>query len=499
MRSKTVWKRVFEISLLMLMLVGGTILAAAKEETINIAVPTDPDSFDPTRSVAAATAEIAFNIYEGLVKSTPDGQLTGALASHWEIDSSQTVYTFYLREAYFHNGTQVTADDVVNALDRARDPQISQRAGNYQAIASVHAQEGNQVVITLKEPYAPLLYELTELAAAVYPKDAAGLDNRPIGTGPYKLEEWRPNQYIKLTRFDRHWSGQQPFFRDVYFRIMPDYNSAVISLKTGNIDLIPRLEASFLHQVENTPNLAVHADPMNLVQLLAINNARPALSDLKVRQAIAMAVNRDQIIVGAAWGQGEKLYSGLSPAMPEFYNAGLENLLPYDPARAQALLNDAGYANLELTMTLPAPYPLHVQTGEIIADQLRRVGVNVRIEIVEWGTWLEKVYTQRDYDLSIVGLTGKLDPHTILSRYVSTNSRNFTNFNSAEFDRLINEGISASGPERKSIYDQAQEILAREVAAVFIMDPLQLNVLNAEIKGWQSYPIYVIDAAALYK
>ena len=109
------------------------------------------------------------------------------------------------------------------------------------------------------------------------------------------------------------------------------------------------------------------------------------------------------------------------------------------------------------------------------------------------------MYTQRDYDLSIVGLTGKLDPHTILSRYVSTNSRNFTNFNSAEFDRLINEGISASGPERKSIYDQAQEILAREVAAVFIMDPLQLNVLNAEIKGWQSYPIYVIDAAALYK
>ena len=108
-----------------------------------------------------------------------------------------------------------------------------------------------------------------------------------------------------------------------------------------------------------------------------------------------MAVNRDQIIVGAAWGQGEKLYSGLSPAMPEFYNAGLENLLPYDPARAQALLNDAGYANLELTMTLPAPYPLHVQTGEIIADQLRRVGVNVRIEIVEWGTWWKGVYPAR--------------------------------------------------------------------------------------------------------
>ncbi|HHX02113.1 MAG TPA: hypothetical protein GX739_05500 [Firmicutes bacterium] len=499
MHSTTMLKRFCVISLVLLVLVGGSNLAVANAETINIAVPTDPDSFDPTRSVAAATAEIAFNIYEGLVKSTPDGQVTGALASHWEIDPSLKIYTFYLREAYFHNGSRVTAADVVNALNRARDPEISQRAGNYQAIDSVSAQGDNQVIVELKEPYAPLLYELTELAAAVYPKESAGLANRPIGTGPYKLEEWRPNQYIKLTRFDQHWSEQQPFFADVYFRIMPDYNSAVVSLKTGSIDLIPRLEASLFHQVQGVPNLAVYAAPMNLVQLLAVNNARPALSDLRVRQAIAMAINRDQIIIGAAWGQAEKLYTGLSPAMPEFYNSNLEDLLPYEPARAQALLQEAGYANLELTMTLPSAYPLHVQTGEIIADQLRRVGINVKIEIVEWGTWLEKVYTQRDYDLSIIGLTGKLDPHTILSRYVSTNSRNFTNFNSPEFDRLISEGISVSGPERRSIYDQAQEIMTREVAGVFIMDPMQINVLNAQIKGWQSYPVYVIDVAALYK
>lgn len=489
--------RLLTISILVFVLVGSGITSAANGDVLNIAVPTDPDSFDPNRSVAAAAAEIGFNIYEGLVKSTPEGQVTGALASRWEIDSSQTVYTFYLREAYFHNGSRVTVEDVVNALNRARDPQVSQRAGNYAAIDAVYSVGDDKVVIELKEPYAPLLYELTELAAAVYPKEASDLGIRPIGTGPYKFEEWRPNQYIKLSRFDSHWSGQQPYFREVYFRIMPDYTSAVISLKTGNIDVIPRLEASYLHQVENVPNLVVHAAPMNLVQLLAVNNARPALQDVRVRQAIAMAVNRDEIIIGAAWGQAEKLYTGLSPAMPEFYNPITADLLPYDPVQAQALLREAGYRSLELTMTLPSAYPLHVQTGEIIADQLRRIGVNVKIEIVEWGTWLEKVYTQRDYDLSVVGLTGKLDPHTILSRYVSTNSRNFTSFNSAEFDQLISEGIRVSGVERKAIYDQAQEIMTREVAAVFIMDPMQLNVLNAQIKGWQNYPVYVIDVAAL--
>lgn len=499
MQVNNTLKTMITIVMLVLALAGGATTAAADDDVLNIAVPTDPDSFDPTRSVAAATAEIAFNIYEGLVKSTPEGKVAGALASHWEIDPSQTVYTFYLREAYFHDGSPVTADDVVNALNRARDPQISQRAGNYQAIASVYSLGDNRVVIELKEPYAPLLYELTELAAAVYPKAVSGLASRPIGTGPYMLEEWRPNQYIKLVRFDRHWSGQKPFFREVYFRIIPDYNSAVISLKTGNIDLIPRLEASFLHQVENVPQLTIHAAPMNVVQLLAVNNARPALSDLRIRQAIAMAINRDQIIIGAAWGQAEKLHTGLSPAMPEFYNTDTADLLPYDPARAQALLSEAGYSNLELTMTLPSAYPLHVQTGEIIADQLRRIGINVKIEIVEWGTWLEKVYNQRDYDLSVVGLTGKLDPHTSLSRYVSTNSRNFTNYRNPEFDRLIDEGIRVSGPERKAVYDQAQEIMTKDVAAVFIMDPMQLNVLDAQIKGWLNYPVYVIDVAALYK
>lgn len=485
--------------LLFLVIFGGSVPALADNDILNIAVPTDPDSFDPTRSVAAATAEIAFNIYEGLVKSTPDGQITGALASHWEIDSTQTVYTFYLREAYFHNGKRVTADDVVNALNRARDPQISQRASSYQAIAQVYAEGDDRVVIELSEPYAPLIYELTELAAAIYPRDAAGLDQRPIGTGPYQLQEWRPNQYIKLTRFEQHWSGKTPYFREVYFRIIPDYNSAVASLRTGSIDLIPRLEAAFLHLVEPVLHLKVHADPMNLVQLLAVNNSHPALRDLRVRQAIAMAVNRDEIVIGAAWGQAEKIYTGLSPAMPEFYNFELAEVLPYNPEKAKELLKEAGYSDLHLTMTLPSAYPLHVQTGEIIADQLRRVGIDVTIEIVEWGTWLEQVYTQRRYDLSIVGLTGKLDPHTILNRYVSTNSRNFTNFNSPEFDQLIIAGVSSTAEERKAIYDQAQAILTEQVAGVFIMDPLQLNVMNAAIKGWQSYPVYVVDVAALYK
>lgn len=473
-------------------------VVSASDSIINIAVPTDPDSFDPTRSVAAATVEMAFNIYEGLVKPTSDGEVIGALASHWEIDESQTVYTFYLREAYFHNGKQVTTDDVVNAINRARDPQIGQKSSEYRVIQSVSA-EGNTVVIKLSAPHSPFIFELADLAMAIYPKEATGLANGPIGTGPYKFVEWRPNQYVKLTRFSEHWSQEEPYFQDVYFRIMPDDNSAILSLKTGFIDLIPRLDASLLHQVSGDSRIQVLASPMNLVQLLTINNQRPPLDNLKVRQAIALAIDREEIIIGAAWGNGEPIYTGLSPAMSKFYNDSLTDALPYDPVRARELLVEAGYDQIELTFYLPAQYSLHVNTGEIIAEQLSKIGIHAKIEIIDWGTWLDKVYTQRDYELSIVGLTGKLDPHSVLNRYTSDSSRNFFNFSNDEYDQLIAQAVTAEADLRIGLYNKAQEIMTEQVAGAFIMDPSQLVITKQGIKGWENYPIYVIDVATLYK
>lgn len=473
-------------------------MAAASEKVLNIAVQADPDSFDPTRSVAAATVEIAFNIYEGLVKANEYGELEAALATHWEIDPSQTVYTFYLRDAYFHNGQKVTVDDVVNAINRARDPQIGQKAGEYQAIESVYGED-NRVIVKLRAPHGPLIYEFADLAMAIYPKDAANLANQPIGTGPYKFVEWRPNQSIKLARFDEHWADAKPYFEEVNFRIIPDDHSAILNLKTGFVDLIPRLDASLLHQVEGDPRINVLAAPMNLVQLLVINNQDPILKDLRVRQAIALAIDREEIIFGAAWGNGDPIYTGLSPAMPKFYNDSLEDVYPYDPDRAKKLLAEAGYDKLEFTFYLPAQYSLHVNTGEIIAEQLNRVGIKANIEIIDWGTWLDKVYTQRDYQLSIVGLTGKLDPHAILVRYTSDSSRNFFNFDNQEYDRIIAEAIDAPDEQRVQLYRQAQKIMTENVAGVFIMDPSQLVITSKDLKGWKNYPIYVIDVAALYR
>ena len=473
-------------------------ISLASDAVLNIAVPADPDTFDPHRTVAAASAEIAFNVYEGLVKATPQGGVEGALATHWEVDETKTVYTFYLRDAKFHDGTPVRVSDAAAALNKARDPNVSQRAAEFSDIDSITPLEG-AIRIKLKEPNAAFVYSLSEPAAAIYPENASNLAIQPVGTGPYRLVEWRPNQYVKLERFDHHWSGKKPYYKEVFFRIIPDENSMVLNLKSGRVDLIPRLEASVLHQVEHDSSLKVLSGPMNVVQVLAINNARPPFDDWRVRKALALAVNKEEVILGAAWGYGKPLDSGISPAMAVFYNDELSDVNPYDPKQAQTLLREAGLEDLSFTLVLPAAYPLHIQTGELVAEQWKQIGLDVNIQIVEWGTWLEKVYSQRDYDVSIIGLAGRLDPHPILVRYESSNSRNFFNFSNERYDELIRLGLLAEEEERVQIYHEAQRILAEEVAGVFIMDPPHLAAMSKTLKGWQHYPTYVVDVASLYQ
>jgi len=490
-----VWRRMgLGIAVLLIIVWSG----GAGAQVLNIAIPQDPDSFDPIRTVAAATSEVAFNIYEGLVKATPEGGVAPALATHWEVDASGTKYTFFLREAVFHDGSSVTVRDVVESLNRARDPELAVRAGELSMIKEVKALN-NAVQVELYEPNGAFLYLLTEVYASIYPAEAENLSRQPVGTGPYYLADWRPNQHLELRRFEQHWSGELPYFSQVNFLIIPDENSMVLNLKAGRVQLIPRLEVSVLHQVENSPGIKIHTSPMNLVQLFAINNSRPPFDDLRVRRALALGLNREEILLGAAWGQGVLLDSALSPAMAGFYNDQLNEINPYDPQQAKELLREAGQENLRFTLTLPANYPLHVQAGELAAQQWERLGLEVDLEIVEWGTWLERVYTQRNYEVSIIGLAGRLDPHAILVRYTTDSSRNFFNFSNSRYDELIELGLRAQGEERRAIYLEAQEILARELPGIFIMDPLQMAAMREDIQGWRSYPTYVVDLASLYQ
>lgn len=472
---------------------------APVNNSLVVAIPTDPDGFHPHQSVAAASGEIAFNIFEGLVKAAPDGTIRPALASVWDISPDGLHYTFTLRDGVkFHNGRELKPGDVVYCLNRLIDPEITAKSRDYTGVESIEAQ-GSNIVITLTKPDAAFLALLTEFGASIYPSEAEEqLSTLPIGTGPFVLTGWEPNNQLTLVKFEQYWDSQLPKLNEVTLKIISEPTTAVNNLLTGHVDLIPRLEPDYLHQVENQESLKIIDSPMNLVQLMAVNNSVPPFDDVRVRQALNYAIDREEIIQGAAWGKGTAIGSNLTPAMGSWYK-DMTGLYPHDPAKAKQLLAEAGYPDgFSATLHLPAPYPLHRSAGEIIADQLAAVGINLDIQVIEWGTWLEQINANREYELTVVGFTGRLDPNSILNRYQSESGRNISYFNSPEYDELLVEGLETTdAAQRQDIYHQLQTILAEEASNVYIMDPSQLAVMNKNIQGWNNYPVYVLDLAPL--
>ncbi|HEU68921.1 MAG TPA: hypothetical protein ENN53_06900, partial [Candidatus Acetothermia bacterium] len=239
----------------------------------------------------------------------------------------------------------------------------------------------------------------------------------------------------------------------------------------------------------------VVSGPSNVVQLMAINNARPPLDRVEVRRALAHAIDRQAIVDQVFFGFGTPIGSHLTPAVP--YYADMTRVHPYDPGEARRLLAAAGYENgLALRMMLPSNYAHHVRTGEFIAAQLREVGVRVTIELVDWSTWLDRVFGKADYDLTVVGHPGRADPALMLTGYGADRTDYYfrRGWGSEELESLLARGTVTADPEdRRAIYARVQEILAEEVVNYYIQDMAAIHALRSGISGVEVLPLYVLD------
>ncbi|MFS8569648.1 MAG: ABC transporter substrate-binding protein [Thermaerobacter sp.] len=471
--------------------------------TLVVAVPVEPpNGFDPHKVEAAAAFEIAVNFFDTLVRASPDGRIVPGLAEWWEVSEDGRTYTFILRDnARFHNGRPVTSRDAAFSLRRILDEATgAPRRADYASIVEIETPDDRTLVLRTADYDAALLANLANLNAAVVPEEAVDtLSNRPVGSGPFRFAAWEPGSRIILERFDDYWDGDLPYLDRVEFRFIDNPATALAALQAGDIHLIPRMTGSDALMLEADPAFKVVSGPQNLVQLMAINNAAEPFDDPRVRQAILHAVDRQAIIAGASWGFGTPIATHMTPVLP-FYNPATEQVYPHDPDRARALLREAGYEQgLEAVLTLPEPYSLHIQSGEIIAEQLEAVGIRLRLEVMEWGTWLERVYGDRQFQLTIIGHTGRLDPDALLGRYASDHGSNYFSYNNPQVDRLLVEGRRAvSFDERKRIYDEIQMLITRDAANLFIQDPHVLAGMAAAVEGYKIYPVYVVDLRDVY-
>ncbi len=468
-----------------------------KNDIVRINIASEPDSLDPWLSAAVDTKAIFNNVFEGLMKFNSDGSLYPAIAKEVIISENQDEYTFKLRDnVYFHNGEKLTSEDVLYTYDNLMhmSGDIANSAA-YSSIKEIIAPDDYTVKFVLENPSSAFLSTST---IAICPK---GYDNQainPIGTGPYKFVEYIPSQKIVLEMFDDYYNSERyPSIKTAEVHIISDETSTVNALKSDQLD-IATISSDNAKLLENI--FKIDSSPMNMVILWALNNDVEPLNNPKVREALNLMVKREDIINGVFGGYATPLYTNFSPVMDFYYNHDLDQYFIRDIDKAKSLLKEAGYEDgFDLEITVPSNYYQHVDSSQILASEAKELNINVTIKSVEWGTWLEEVYTNRNYQSTVIGLAGKLDPNDILSRYETTYKRNFINYSNSEYDKIIKAAASSvDEDERAKLYKEAQRILSEDSASVWLCDPNNTAAMKPSLKGYIYYPAGLIDFASMY-
>ena len=471
--------------------------ADTNELVVGIAQDLD-DSLDPHKTVKAGTREVMFNVFEGLMKPTPDGDLTPAIAESYEVSEDRMTYTFHLREGVqFHNGETVTAEDVVYSIQRcaaATETGIVQVEA-FSVIQSIETPDDKTVAITISEPSNEFISYMT---TAVLPAGYDKQDTDPVGTGPFKFVSRTAQDSVVLEKFNEYW-GTPAQLDKVTLKIMENTDSLMMSLQSGAIDLCAHLTSTQVAQLEKDFNVA--EGTMNLVQAMYLNNAVAPFDDVRVRQALCYAVDKQEIIDLAFDGYGSPIGSSMYPAFGKYFDDSLTNYYTKDVEKAKALLAEAGYPDgFDMTITVPSNYKPHMDTAEVLVQQLAQIGVNATIEPIEWESWVSDVYAGRQFQSTVVGVDAStMTARALLERFTSDYGKNFINYNNAEYDALFQQTLTAyDDAGQTAIYKQMLANLTENAANVYIQDLADLVAVRKGVEGVTFYPIYVLDLANLH-
>src|SRR5213593_2772510 len=478
-------------------LVLGLLLSPAGAQaprSVVVQTVTEPPGLDLTATPASATAAVVFyNIQEALVKVDRHGKLVPWLAERWHTTDNRN-YTFFLKRGVrFHNGREMTAADVKYVFERAMNPETKHPyPGYYAAISDIIVRDDYTITFSLKSLNANFILNLARQGSVIYPREAVdGLKSEPVGTGPFKLAEWVRGDRIALVRNpDYHVKGLPKLDR-VVFRFIPDPNAALAALKAGDIDAsLFGLGPEHVQEVQKDPRFQVIVGDTTNDVILAMNNSRKPYADVRVRRAMTHGINKSDVLKGAMFGMGKILGTNVDPLNP--YYVDMSKAMPYDPAKAKQLLTEAGYPNGFDTVLKVAPqYYYTVRSGEVIAENLKKIGVNVKIEQIEWGQWLSRVFRESDFDLTIIGHAEAWD----IKNYA--NPKYYFRYDSPKFQELFAKSeVTVDDRARRDVYVQMQKLMVEDAPVVWLFMHPRLAVARKGVQGlWKDLPVPAADLA----
>jgi peptide/nickel transport system substrate-binding protein len=470
--------------------------AAIAKDDITVALQLEPPHLDPTSAAAGAIDSVLYsNVFEGLTRFMSDGSVVPGLAQSWEISEDGLTYTFKLHDGVtFHDGTTMDAEDVKFSLDRilAEDSANAQKA-LYAAISGVSVIDPTTVEVKLSEPNGSMLFNLAwGDAVIVAPESIENIKQQPIGTGAFKFDSWAQGDKIELSRNPDYW-GTPAQLEKATFKFISDPTAAFAAMMAEDIDVFAGFPApENIPQFEADPRFQVIVGSSEGETILSTNNKRPPFDNVKVREAMSHAIDRQAIIDGAMFGLGTPIGTHFAPHNPAYVDlTGLSN---YDPEKAKALLAEAGFPDgFETTLHLPPPSYAR-RGGEIIASQLAAVGIKAEITNVEWAQWLETVFKGKDFGLTIISHTEPMDIG------IYANPDYYFQYDNPDFQALMTELNRTTDPDKRNkMLGDAQRIISEDYVNGYLFQLALPTVAKANIEGlWENAPTQATDLTAVH-
>ncbi|MDA8586037.1 ABC transporter substrate-binding protein [Rhodobacteraceae bacterium] len=465
--------------------------ASAAETDVTVGLQLEPPHLDPTSAAAGAIDQVVYsNVFEGLTRFGPDGAVNAGLAESWDISDDGKTYTFKLRSGVkFHDGTDLDATDVVFSLDRARaeDSTNAQKA-LFDGIESAEAVDPTTVKVTLKAPQGNFLFNMAwGDAVIVAPESIENIKTNPVGTGAFTFADWKQGDSITIARNPDYW-GEAPALDEATFKFISDPTAAFGAMMAGDVDAFYGYPApENLAQFEADPRFNVLSGSTEGETILAMNNKLEPFDDVRVRKAVSMAIDRQAIIDGAMFGYGTPIGTHFAPHNSDYVD--LTANTPFDPSAAKALLAEAGYPDgFETTLKLPPPSYAR-RGGEIIAAQLREIGIETEISNLEWAQWLEQVFRGYDFGLTIVSHTEPMDIG------IYARPEYYFQYDNPDMQALIkNLDVENDPGVRASILQKAQETISNDFVNGYLFQLALTSVVDAKLNGiWENAPTQAVD------
>lgn len=484
----------FSAIILGLAVTVGSVQAAQTDITIGMQL--EPPNLDPTAGAAAAIDEVVYaNVFEGLTRFASDGSVKPALAKSWEISDDGLVYTFKMQSGVtFHDGSTFNAEDVKFSLDRSRaENSTNAQKQLFASIDSIEVPDLETVVINLSAPNGALLFNLAWGDAIVMSPDTFDkAKTAPVGTGPFKFSRWVQGDRIELEKNPDYW-GTPAKLDKVTFKFISEPTAAFAALMAGDVDAFPVYPApENLAQFEADPRFSVVVGSTEGETILSTNNKQAPFDNRLVRQAMAHAINRQEIIDGAMFGYGTPIGTHFAPHHPAYRDFTVNSA--YDVDKAKELLKEAGFEDgFKTTLKLPPPSYAR-RGGEIIAAQLRQVGIEAEISNLEWAQWLEQVFRGKDFGLTIVSHTEPMD----IGIYAKPDY--YFQYDNADFQKLIADlELETDEEKRTALLQQAQEVIAADYVNGYLFQLAKTGVANAKIEGlWENSPTQANDMTEVF-